>query len=174
MNTSYQRTTASDEWYTPREIVEALGRFALDPCAPVHPLYQTADRMVNKLQDGLKIEWGGVRVWCNPPYSQPLITQFVERMAQNNNGILLLFARVDNRLFQDIILPSAAAVLFLRHRIKFLREDGTPGGSPGCGSVLIAFGRDNAAALRNAGIEGFYIPLERAERIYPKEEQTLF
>lgn len=59
MNTCYQRTAASDEWYTPREIVEALGRFALDPCAPVHPLYQTADRMVNKNQDGLKVEWGG-------------------------------------------------------------------------------------------------------------------
>lgn len=60
MNTSYQRTTASDEWYTPREIVDALGRFELDPCAPEKPLYQTADVMVDKNQDGLKYSWGGV------------------------------------------------------------------------------------------------------------------
>ena len=35
MNTSFERSAnASDEWYTPREIIEALGEFDLDPCAP--------------------------------------------------------------------------------------------------------------------------------------------
>lgn len=39
MNTSFERSAnASDEWYTPREIIEALGEFDLDPCAPMHPL----------------------------------------------------------------------------------------------------------------------------------------
>lgn len=38
MNTSFERSAnASDEWYTPREIIEALGEFDLDPCAPMHP-----------------------------------------------------------------------------------------------------------------------------------------
>ena len=37
MNTSFERSAnASDEWYTPREIIEALGEFDLDPCAPMH------------------------------------------------------------------------------------------------------------------------------------------
>ena len=32
MNTSFERSAnASDEWYTPREIIEALGEFDLDP-----------------------------------------------------------------------------------------------------------------------------------------------
>lgn len=165
MDTHYQRTTASDEWYTPREIIDALGRFDLDPCAPMRPLYQTADVMVNKSQDGLTYPWGGCRVWCNPPYSQPLITQFVQRMVDHNNGILLLFARLDNKLFQDMILPRATAVLFMRHRVRFYREDGTQGGSPGIGSVLIAFGSQNALALRSSGIEGFYVPLANAQKI---------
>lgn len=40
MNTSFERSAnASDEWYTPREIIEALGEFDLDPCAPMHPLW---------------------------------------------------------------------------------------------------------------------------------------
>lgn len=165
MDTSYQRTTASDEWYTPREIVDALGHFELDPCAPVRPLYQTADVMVDKNRDGLKYPWGGCRVWCNPPYSQPLITQFVQRMADNNNGILLLFARLDNKLFQEIILPRATAILFMRHRVRFYREDGTQGGSPGIGSVLIAFGSNNAEILRRSGIAGFYLPLADGQTI---------
>lgn len=59
MNTAFQKIAASDEWYTPLELVEALGEFDLDPCAPVRPLWPTARVMVNKEQDGLKLEWGG-------------------------------------------------------------------------------------------------------------------
>ena len=59
MNTAFQKTVASDEWYTPRELVEALGEFDLDPCAPVQPLWPTAKRMLNKEDDGLKHDWGG-------------------------------------------------------------------------------------------------------------------
>jgi len=66
MDTHYQRTTASDEWYTPREIIDALGHFDLDPCAPMRPLYQTADVMVDKSQDGLKYPWGGVPCLVQP------------------------------------------------------------------------------------------------------------
>ena len=59
MNTAFQRTAASDEWYTPKEIIDSLGVFELDPCAPMKPLWKTAERMVNKEEDGLKIAWGG-------------------------------------------------------------------------------------------------------------------
>jgi len=86
-------------------------------------------------------------------------------MVDHNNGILLLFARLDNKLFQDMILPRATAVLFMRHRVRFYREDGTQGGSPGIGSVLIAFGSHNAQALCGSGIEGFYVPLANARKI---------
>ena len=34
MNTSFERTKASDEWYTPKELIDSLGEFDLDPCAP--------------------------------------------------------------------------------------------------------------------------------------------
>lgn len=160
MNTSFQKTAASDEWYTPKEIIDALGAFDLDPCAPMRPLWQTAKRMVNKEEDGLKIQWGGVRVWCNPPYSQPLLSDFCDKMIQNGNGILLTFARTDNSLFQEKLLPACDAILFLRHRLRFYRPDGTQGQTPGCGSVLLAFGKDNVEALLNSGLEGFL--MERA------------
>lgn len=40
MNTQFERakTGTTDEWYTPKEIINALGKFDLDPCAPVVPL----------------------------------------------------------------------------------------------------------------------------------------
>lgn len=35
MNTTFERSSNStDEWYTPKEIIDALGEFDLDPCAP--------------------------------------------------------------------------------------------------------------------------------------------
>lgn len=43
MNTTFEKSANStDEWYTPKEIIDALGEFDLDPCAPVSPLYKTA------------------------------------------------------------------------------------------------------------------------------------
>lgn len=60
MNTQFERSVKpTDEWYTPKEIIDALGKFDLDPCAPVHPLWKTADVMYNKDNDGLCQEWFG-------------------------------------------------------------------------------------------------------------------
>lgn len=159
MDTTFERVKdTTDEWYTPKEIIDALGEFDLDPCAPVVPLWNTAKVMYNKNDDGLKQEWLG-RVWLNPPYTRPLIEQFVKRMTEHGDGIALLFNRCDSKMFQDIIFENATAIKFLRGRIKFYRSNGEQGGTPGCGSVLVAFGEDNAKILENCGIKGKYVRL---------------
>lgn len=159
MNTSFERSAkATDEWYTPKYVINALGEFDLDPCAPVNPLFQTAKTMYNINDDGLKQEWEG-RVFLNPPYSRPLIERFVEKMAEHNNGIALLFNRCDNRMFHEIIFKKAEGMMFLRKRIRFLRPDGSQGDSPGCGSILVAFGEENAKILKNCEMEGKYVRL---------------
>ena len=112
--------------------------------------------MYDKNIDGLKQVWRG-RVWLNPPYSRPLIEQFVKRMAEHNNGIALLFNRCDSKMFIDVVLEKATAIKFLKGRIKFYRKDGTRGGSPGCGSILIAFGENNAEILKNNDLPGKFI-----------------
>ena len=156
MNTSFQKTAGSDEWYTPPEIVRALGPFDLDPCSPERPLFKIAEKTYNKQQDGLAHEWAG-RVFLNPPYSQPLLSQFCEKMAGHGNGIVLVFARTGNKVMQEILMPKADAMLFMRKRVRFYLPDGKQGGGAGCDSVLIAFGKSNADALKNSGIEGFYV-----------------
>lgn len=157
MNTGFEKTVnTTDEWCTPREIINALGQFDLDPCAPVVPLWQTASVMYNKNDNGLSKQWSG-RVWLNPPYSRPLIEQFVKRLAEHGDGIALLFNRCDTAMWQDVIFARATAVKFLRNRIRFYRPDGSRGDSPGCGSVLIAFGEGNAEILKSSPIEGKYM-----------------
>lgn len=159
MDTSFERSSrATDEWYTPREIITSLGEFDLDPCAPMNPLWTTAKVMLNREDDGLSKVWNG-RVWLNPPYSRPLIGRFVKKMAEHGNGVALLFNRCDNALFQDIIFPTATAMKFLRKRIRFYRPDGTQGDSPGCGSVLVAWGEDNARIIRDCGPAGKFVQL---------------
>nr|DAV38669.1 MAG TPA: DNA N-6-adenine-methyltransferase [Caudoviricetes sp.] len=121
MDTSFERTkNTTDEWYTPKYIIESLGEFDTDPCVSMKPLYNTAKIMYNKQDDGLTKEWQG-RVWLNPPYSRPLIEKFVNRMSKHGNGIVLLFNRCDSKMFQDVIFKTATAILFLKGRIKFLK-----------------------------------------------------
>lgn len=157
MNTSFQKTTASDEWATPWEIVNALGEFDLDPCAS--NANHKAPDFYTKEDDGLALHWHG-RVWCNPPYSQPALYQFCEKMAEHGNGILLIFARTGNKVWQEIIFPTATAILFLRKRIQFVDNQGVRGGAAGCDSALIAFGWENVAALERCGIEGQLVVLK--------------
>lgn len=39
MDTSFERSpNTTDEWYTPKTIIDALGHFDLDPCAPCNRL----------------------------------------------------------------------------------------------------------------------------------------
>ena len=149
----------TEEWYTPKEILDELGEFDLDPCAPVQPLWNIAKTMYNKHENGLAKEWFG-RVWLNPPYSNPIVGMFVKKLAEHNNGIALLFNRFDTDLFHEMVFPNATAIKILRHRIRFYQPDGTRSGSPGCGSVLIAFGEENAKILEQSRLEGKFIRLK--------------
>jgi hypothetical protein len=160
MNTSYERTkNTSDEWYTPPAIFEKLGRFDLDPCAATKPLWKIADTNYSALDDGLSKPWHG-RVWLNPPYSRHLLERFVERMADHGNGIALLFNRCDCKLFQDVIFKKAHGILFLKGRVKFYSPAGEQNGPAGCGSVLVAFGKENAETLRKCDIPGRFFSLQ--------------
>ena len=56
MNTRFEKSVrSSDEWYTPKEVLKALGRFDLDPCAPIRPLWPTAEVMYDRNMDGLSL-----------------------------------------------------------------------------------------------------------------------
>ena len=152
---------STDEWYTPQWIIEELGPFDLDPCSPKERPFDTATVHWTKEQDGLMMPWGkteDVRVWLNPPYSRPLIEQFIRKMADHNNGIALLINRLDNLMWQEVIFPTAASMIFMRHRVNFIQPDGK-NSHPFFGSCLIAWGKHNDDVLRNCHIEGKYVVL---------------
>ena len=147
---------SSDEYYTPKHIVEALGHFDLDPATPENPRWRTADMMYTKEDDGLKQEWFG-RVFLNPPYSRPLVNQFMEKMAAHGNGIALIVPKLGTKMFRDIIYPSCSAIYILSERIKFYDENWVQQKSPICQSMLVAFGEDNKKAILNSGLKGLML-----------------
>jgi len=80
----------SDEWFTPAPVLavarDVLGHFDLDPasCAEAQRNVQ-ASRYFSVADDGLEQAWEG-RVWLNPPYSQPLLDQFVTKLIDEVKG----------------------------------------------------------------------------------------
>lgn len=143
------------------EFVRPLGKFDLDPCAPVaDPMRIGASRALTVIDDGLASEWAG-RVWMNPPYSTA--GKWVEKLANHGDGIALVFARVETGWWHEHVWPKAAALLFLRGRISFVRGDGREHGGHNAAapSVLIAYGAENADALRLSGLGGAFVDLAR-------------
>lgn len=126
--------TGLNEWYTPPEYVEAaravLGTIELDPASSrkAQKVVQ-AERYITIDEDALQQEWKAKTVYLNPPYSQPAISHFVEKLvAEYNAGnvasaILLTHNYTDTGWFHAAE-SAAAAICFTRGRIKFVDADG--------------------------------------------------
>ena len=161
MNKSYNMNidTGEKSWLTPPEIIDALGPFDLDPCCPPTMPWRTAAQMVHRPNDGLKVDWTGKRVWCNPPYGRDAVP-FLRKMAENKTGgggILRIFARTDTAAWQDWIFPHAYGILFLRGRLRFHRPDGTQGEAASAPSALVAYSERDFVRLRESGLRGAFL-----------------
>lgn len=148
-----------DEWITPRHVLDALGTFDLDPCAPINPPWVAAPKRYTIEDDGLSQPWTG-RVFCNPPYGNET-GKWLERMNDHGNGIALIFARTETDMFHRWVWESASAVLFLRGRLYFHHVDGkraeSNAGAPSC---LVAYGQLAAMDLHFCALPGFFVRLK--------------
>lgn len=119
----------NEELFTPAVYIEAarkvLGEIDLDP-ASCEKAQETvkAKCFYSKSDNSLGREWAG-RVWLNPPYSQPAISDFTSKLiADLNSGaitsaILLTNNHTDTGWFHNCE-SIAAALCFTRGRIKFI------------------------------------------------------
>lgn len=115
MGGHHSHRMGTDEWLTPPEILEALGPFDLDPCAPSTRPWPMAAQHYSKEDDGLLRPWEG-RVWLNPPYGLEA-ERWLRRLAIHGNGIALIFARTETEAFFSQVWERADAILFLRGRL---------------------------------------------------------
>lgn len=148
----------NDEWLTPPEIVRSLGAFDLDPCSPAVRPWDTALNHYHKGQNGLAYVWKG-RVWLNPPFGNQAI-HWMLKMASHRNGIALLPARTETKLFFSTVWSTAKGILFLEGRPHFHYVDGARAkansGAPIC---LIAYSWSDFGALEDSGLKGRLVKL---------------
>lgn len=120
-----------DEWYTPAEYIEAarqvMGGIDLDPASN-----DEAQEVVKaacyytKRDNGLTMPWFGC-VWLNPPYSTPLIRQFVTKLIEEHDAgniteaVILTNNSSDTAWFHDLL--SRYPACFTRGRVQFWRAD---------------------------------------------------
>lgn len=125
--------TGENEWFTPSEYIaaarEVMGGIDLDPAthAAAQRTVQAA-QYFTKQDDGLQLSWHG-RVWLNPPYAQPYIAQFIDKLVREvasgavEQAIALTHNYTDTTWFH-IANAVATRLCFTRGRIRFIDIDG--------------------------------------------------
>jgi phage N-6-adenine-methyltransferase len=142
--------TGENEWFTPREWIDlarhVLDAIDVDPAS--NPLAQQtvkAATFYSKDDDGLSKDWHG-RVWLNPPYAQPYIAQFADKMLAElaaghvTQSIMLTHNYTDTSWFQKLA-ARADAICFTRGRIRFESPAGDLA-APTQGQAFFYFGDD--------------------------------
>lgn len=146
----------SEEWFTPLYIIEALGKFDLDPCTSIVRPFDTAKHHFALNYNGLKSPWAG-RVWCNPPFGMG-IKPWLAKCVLHKNVIALIPASTETKFFFDYVWEKGVGMLFLESRIRFLNSDGRIAkGTFQKGIVLVAYDKKNARILQKCKLPGAYI-----------------
>jgi len=141
--------TGEQEWYTPQPYIDAarqvLGTIDLDPATSLQAQARIqATRFYTADDDGLSHAWAGHTVFLNPPYTQPLMEQFVDKLlaelqaGHTAEAILLTHNYTDTVWFHKAE-AIAQHICFTKGRIRFVRADGFQA-SPTQGQAFFYFG----------------------------------
>lgn len=149
------QNSGENEWYTPPNIIESaknvIGNFDLDPATSelANEIIQ-AENIYTENDNGLEKEWYG-NVWLNPPYSQPLISEFSKKVIKELPNIDNLYVLVNNATetnwCQDM-MQKCNAICFIKGRLKFIDKNGQASGAPLQGQIVIYFG-NNVDGFKN-------------------------
>ena len=136
------------DWETPQELFDKLHEefhFTLDAAASDHN--HKLPRYYTESTDGLSQDWGGERVFCNPPYGVKetgVWTGKCWREAQKPNTlvVLLIPARTDRKSFHDFLYNQPNVnIRFLKGRLRF-EDHGRKMGTAPFPSMLCIFNED--------------------------------
>jgi phage N-6-adenine-methyltransferase len=141
--------SGDNEWYTPQEYIDSarivMGEIDVDPASSI-----IANKIIKAKKyytietNGLEKKWIG-KIWMNPPYAQPHIKNFSEKLLieiENKNcleAIVLVNNATDTDWFQNMAM-KCQSICFTRRRVRFWAPDKIS--SPLQGQAILYFGND--------------------------------
>lgn len=132
-------SSKDENWTTPKDLFDKLNsefHFTLDPAASDEN--HKCDNYYTVQDDGLKQDWAGHTVFCNPPYCRKT-GEWVEKAYNESRKpkttvVMLLPSRTDVRWFHDYVLPFGE-IRFIKGRLKF----GNSNNSAPFASMIVIF-----------------------------------
>lgn len=145
MTTEALFSSRKTDWSTPQGLFDELNEefsFTLDPCADMHNA--KCKKYFTQEQDGLKQDWSGEIVFCNPPYGRQLSKWVQKAFDETYCGkcrcvVMLIPARTDTKWFHDYIY-NKSEIRFIKGRIKF---GGQTENAPFPSMIVVYRGRSN-------------------------------
>lgn len=139
--------SGENEWYTPARFIDSarivMGEIDLDPASSeIANETVQASNFFTKDDNGLLQKWFG-RVWMNPPYAQPLIAQFVDKVCTEKiEQAIVLVNNGTETAWGNQLLSTCSAVCFPKSRIRFVAPNGLQGDSPLQGQMICYIGEE--------------------------------
>lgn len=135
----YMNEAVTVEWATPADLFRQLDEefhFTLDPCST--DANAKCEKHYTIETDGLTQNWGGEKVFCNPPYGRGLGLWvekcYTESQKPDTLCVMLIPSRTDTQWFHKYIYHKSE-IRFIKGRLKF--GDGkTPAPFP---SMIVIF-----------------------------------
>lgn len=118
-------SSESENWATPQDLFDSLDHvfnFTLDPCAS--STNHKCKKYFTKEINGLTKDWGGHKVFCNPPYGRDNTGLWIKKCFEESKKpgtivVALIPVRTDTKWFHEYIYRTNAQVFFIKGRLKF-------------------------------------------------------
>lgn len=141
-NVHVSNNSGENEWYTPPFIIESaksiMGDIDLDPASSKLANETVGAKEFYTIEDdGIKKDWHG-RVWLNPPYSQPDISNFAKAVTSKKyDEIMILVNNATETDWFRMMAEASKVICFINKRLKFVDRYGNPSGAPLQGQAII-------------------------------------
>lgn len=138
-------SSEKQDWCTPQQFFDELDaefHFVLDAAATHQN--SKCKRCFTPEDDGLIQNWDmGGAVYCNPPYGKEIglwVKKAYEEAQKGTTIVMLIPARTDTKYFHEYIYHKAE-IRFVKGRLKFTNENGTPKGTAPFPSMVVIYNR---------------------------------
>lgn len=117
-------SSKTNEWATPQYFFNKLNEefnFTLDPCSTKEN--KKCNKNYTMEDDGLNKNWGGYKVFMNPPYGGHtgdwIKKAYESSLIKDTLVVCLIVSATDRSYWHEWIFPYANEVRFIRGRLKF-------------------------------------------------------